>query len=77
MTIRCPSGAGCSRIRQTNTESLADLWAVARAEADDAADIAVKEPKPTAADVARHTYAASKVDAVYPGDYTGLPQRRA
>ena len=57
-------------------ESLADLWAVARAEADDAADVAVKEPKPTAADVARHTYAASKVDAVYPGDYTGLPQRR-
>jgi hypothetical protein len=28
---------------------------------------------PTAADVEKHTYAPSTVDAVYPGDYTGLP----
>ena len=31
------------------------------------------QPQPTAADVERHTYADSPVDAVYPGDYTGLP----
>lgn len=31
------------------------------------------EPRPTAADVFRHTYAPSPVDVVYPEDYTGLP----
>ena len=35
---------------------------------------AVREPKPTAADVFKHTYAPSPVDVVYPEDYTGLPQ---
>jgi 2-oxoisovalerate dehydrogenase E1 component alpha subunit len=35
---------------------------------------AVREPKPTAADVFKHTYAPSQVDVVYPEDYTGLPQ---
>lgn len=64
---------GCGALDE---ESLGELWSVARAEADDAADRAVREPKPTAADVLRHTYAPSKVDAVYPADYTGLPQRR-
>jgi len=29
---------------------------------------------PTAADVERFTYAPSRVDAVYPDDYTGLPK---
>jgi len=42
-------------------------------EVDQALDQALHEPKPTAADVEKHTYAASSVDAVYPGDYTGLP----
>ena len=28
----------------------------------------------TGGDVARHTYAPSPVDVVYPEDYTGLPQ---
>ena len=28
----------------------------------------------TPADVEKFTYAASLVDAVYPGDYTGLPE---
>ena len=32
------------------------------------------EPVPTPQDIERHTYAPSPVDAVYPGDYTGLPQ---
>ena len=31
------------------------------------------EPMPTPADVEKYTYAPSPVDAVYPGDYTGLP----
>jgi 2-oxoisovalerate dehydrogenase E1 component alpha subunit len=34
----------------------------------------MREPMPAPADVFRHTYAPSPVDAVYPGDYTGLPR---
>jgi 2-oxoisovalerate dehydrogenase E1 component alpha subunit len=45
----------------------------ANAEAEAALEEALSEPKPTAADVYKHTYAPSPVDAVYPGDYTGLP----
>jgi 2-oxoisovalerate dehydrogenase E1 component alpha subunit len=45
----------------------------ARAEAEAALEQALREPKPTAADVERFTYADSPVDVVYPGDYTGLP----
>ena len=45
----------------------------AEAEADQAADEVVTEPRPTAEDVQKFTYAPSKVDAVYPEDYTGLP----
>jgi 2-oxoisovalerate dehydrogenase E1 component alpha subunit len=45
----------------------------AREEAEQALEHALQEPKPTAADVYKDTYAASSVDAVYPGDYTGLP----
>ena len=33
----------------------------------------LEEPQPTIADIERHTYAPSAVDAVYPNDYTGLP----
>lgn len=44
------------------------------AEEMDAADEQVaREPKPQPGDVELHTYAPSRVDAVYPGDYTGLP----
>ena len=46
----------------------------AKAEADDAVVAAMKEPEPTREDVLSYTYAASEVDAVYPNDYTGLPQ---
>jgi 2-oxoisovalerate dehydrogenase E1 component alpha subunit len=42
-------------------------------EVDAALEQALREPRPTAVDVERHTYAASDVDAVYPDDYTGLP----
>jgi 2-oxoisovalerate dehydrogenase E1 component alpha subunit len=43
------------------------------AEAEAALEQALNEPKPTATDVEKYTYAPSTVDAVYPGDYTGLP----
>ena len=42
-------------------------------EAEAALEEALAEPAPTAADVYKHTYAPSTVDAVYPEDYTGLP----
>jgi 2-oxoisovalerate dehydrogenase E1 component alpha subunit len=47
----------------------------AKAEADAAVAQAMTEPQPTAEDVEKYTYAPSPVDAVYPGDYTGLPGR--
>jgi 2-oxoisovalerate dehydrogenase E1 component alpha subunit len=56
-----------------DAEAVQQVHDAAQAEADAAADQAGAEPKPTAADVERHTYAPSTVDAVYPGDYTGLP----
>jgi 2-oxoisovalerate dehydrogenase E1 component alpha subunit len=43
------------------------------AEVDAASDQIAEEPRPTAADVYKYTYAPSRVDTVYPGDYTGLP----
>jgi 2-oxoisovalerate dehydrogenase E1 component alpha subunit len=46
----------------------------AQAEAEEALEQALNEPKPQAEDVETFTYAASEVDAVYPGDYTGLPR---
>jgi 2-oxoisovalerate dehydrogenase E1 component alpha subunit len=54
-------------------DTIRQVHEAAQAEADAAADEAVTEPKPTPADVERHTYAPSSVDAIYPGDYTGLP----
>jgi 2-oxoisovalerate dehydrogenase E1 component alpha subunit len=51
------------------------IHAEAHAEVDAALEETLNEPRPTAADVERHTYAASPVDAVYPGDYTGLPRQ--
>ena len=66
-------------------QSLMDLGAIdaetvramkveAKAEADEAVIQAVGEPRPHAADVEWGTYAPSAYDAVYPNDYTGLPQ---
>jgi len=48
----------------------------AKAEIDAAVVAAMREPTPVPEDVPRFTYAASDVDAVYPGDYTGLPMSR-
>jgi 2-oxoisovalerate dehydrogenase E1 component alpha subunit len=52
---------------------LDDVHDAATQEVDAAVEQALQEPKPTPADVLRHTYAPSRVDAVYPDDYTGLP----
>ncbi len=46
----------------------------AKEEAEAALVQALSEPKPAPADCEKYTYAASKVDPVYPGDYTGLPE---
>jgi 2-oxoisovalerate dehydrogenase E1 component alpha subunit len=48
--------------------------AAAQAEAEEALVQALREERPAAEDVYKHTYAPSEVDAVYPGDYTGLPR---
>ncbi|MDY3554023.1 thiamine pyrophosphate-dependent enzyme [Gemmata sp. JC717] len=45
----------------------------AKAEADAAVVATMKEPEPSRDDVYAGTYAPSPTDAVYPGDYTGLP----
>jgi 2-oxoisovalerate dehydrogenase E1 component alpha subunit len=46
----------------------------ALAEVEAAVEQATAEPRPTASDVEKWTYAPSTVDVVYPGDYTGLPR---
>jgi 2-oxoisovalerate dehydrogenase E1 component alpha subunit len=51
-----------------------ETWEAARAEALKASKQVLDEPQPTPDDVYRHTYASSPVDAVYPDDYTGLPE---
>jgi 2-oxoisovalerate dehydrogenase E1 component alpha subunit len=54
-------------------EAVEQIHEAAQAEADDALEQAWNEPRPAPEDVERDTYAPSSVDAVYPGDYTGLP----
>lgn len=49
------------------------VHAEAHSEADAALEHAADEPRPTPADVYKHTYAPSRVDPIYPDDYTGLP----
>jgi 2-oxoisovalerate dehydrogenase E1 component alpha subunit len=53
---------------------LAHVHEEAKVEVEAALEQALAEPKPLPADVEKLTYADSPVDAVYPGDYTGLPQ---
>src|SRR5207302_4397638 len=53
-------------------EAIDQTHAEAQAEAEAALEQALAEPKPTPADVYKHTYAPSPVDAIYPEDYTGL-----
>jgi 2-oxoisovalerate dehydrogenase E1 component alpha subunit len=56
-----------------NQEAIDHVHAEAHAEAEAALEQALAEPKPTPADVYKHSYAPSPVDVVYPEDYTGLP----
>ncbi|MFO0798017.1 MAG: thiamine pyrophosphate-dependent dehydrogenase E1 component subunit alpha [Gemmataceae bacterium] len=57
-----------------DADGVRQLREEARAEADAAAVEATSEPHPSPADLYRDTFAPSPVDAVYPGDYTGLPR---
>lgn len=52
---------------------IAKVLEAAELEAEAALEQALTEPQPAPEDVERFTYADSAVDAVYPGDYTGLP----
>jgi 2-oxoisovalerate dehydrogenase E1 component alpha subunit len=54
-------------------EAIEHIHAEAHAEADAAAEEALREARPVVEDIEQFTYADSPVDAVYPGDYTGLP----
>jgi 2-oxoisovalerate dehydrogenase E1 component alpha subunit len=54
-------------------QAIDQIHAEAQAEADLSLEQALAEPKPTPAEVYKHTYAPSSVDVVYPEDYTGLP----
>jgi 2-oxoisovalerate dehydrogenase E1 component alpha subunit len=54
-------------------EVIERIHAEIQAEAEAALEQALAEPKPTPAEVHKHTYASSSVDQVYPEDYTGLP----
>jgi 2-oxoisovalerate dehydrogenase E1 component alpha subunit len=56
-----------------DTAAVKALKDEAKAEADAAVVAAMREAEPTREDVEAFTYAPSEVDAVYPGDYTGLP----
>lgn len=49
------------------------IHAAAHAESEEALEQSLREPKPVRGDELLFTYADSSVDAVYPGDYTGLP----
>jgi 2-oxoisovalerate dehydrogenase E1 component alpha subunit len=55
-------------------EEVEQAYADAKTEVEAAVQQALREPKPTTADIFRHTYAPSPVDVVYPEDYSGLPQ---
>jgi 2-oxoisovalerate dehydrogenase E1 component alpha subunit len=61
------------RARIIDRKGLDKIQAEAQAEVNAAVAQAVREPKPQSEDVERFVYAPSKVDQVYPGDYTGLP----
>jgi 2-oxoisovalerate dehydrogenase E1 component alpha subunit len=53
--------------------ALERIRAEAHAEVEAASEQVAREPRPRPGDEYKHTYAPSEVDAVYPGDYTGLP----
>jgi 2-oxoisovalerate dehydrogenase E1 component alpha subunit len=54
-------------------EVSSQIRADAQAEAEAALEQALTEPKPAPSDIYKYSYAPSRVDPVYPEDYTGLP----
>jgi 2-oxoisovalerate dehydrogenase E1 component alpha subunit len=60
--------------RLIDADTIKQIHADAEAEVNEASDLVANEARPSATDVPRFTYAPSRVDAVYPDDYTGLPQ---
>lgn len=62
------------RARLIDEATIDRLKDEARNEADEALQKVLSEPHPTPDDVERFTYHPSEVDAVYPGDYSGLPR---
>jgi 2-oxoisovalerate dehydrogenase E1 component subunit alpha len=56
-----------------DSSGIEEIHSQAHAEVEAAADQALAEPKPKPGDEMLFTYAPSPVDAVYPEDYTGLP----
>jgi len=54
-------------------ETVVDLRKQSGIEVEEAVRTVLAEPHPEPADVVRHTFASSRVDSVYPNDYTGLP----
>lgn len=60
--------------RLVTSETIEAVHQEAQEEVDAAVAQAMQEKRPEPQDVELHTYAASEVDAVYPGDYTGLPR---
>jgi 2-oxoisovalerate dehydrogenase E1 component alpha subunit len=58
-------------------DALRAIHKSAAEEVETALQQALREPRPTPADVLRHTYAPSRVDAVYPRDYDGLPEAKS
>lgn len=55
-------------------QSVNEAWTAAEQEAGRAIEVALSEPQPTADDVRTDSYAPSNVDAIYPDDYSGLPE---
>lgn len=55
-------------------DTIEQIYTEARDEIEAAVTQTMREPRPRPEDVEKFTYAASRVDKVYPGDYTGLPK---
>jgi 2-oxoisovalerate dehydrogenase E1 component alpha subunit len=60
--------------RLIDADTIKQIHEDAEADVAEAAEQVTQEARPTPDDVQRFTYAPSAVDAVFPEDYTGLPQ---
>jgi 2-oxoisovalerate dehydrogenase E1 component alpha subunit len=59
--------------RVLDAEGVKRICHEAELEVEAAVEQVTQEPRPTVEDIEKYTYAPSRVDAVYPEDYTGLP----